>query len=199
MSTSSIPPAGKALQWAALLFVPALSFAVGLSFLPTPKGVEAARKSRDNDSLAEYVSKTKPSPNTPTDVVLQDQLRFLGADLPKEPLSKAGRMEIKFYFEVLKELDRNWQMFLHIDRQEKPYRIHGDHWPADGRYQTVLWQKGEFITDTHKQLVPIDAPPGTYDVWFGFYVGDTRMRFSSGDSTRHDGGNRINAGTIRVK
>src|SRR5690606_5417820 len=125
----SLPPAPKALEWAVLLFVPALVFVVGAIFLPRPLPAEVERRTMDRSDLAGAVSKTRPTPNTPADVVLGGALRFLGADLP-EKASPGSRASIDFHFEVLSEVDRNWQMFVHIDRRDGPYRIHGDHFPV---------------------------------------------------------------------
>jgi len=198
MASSTIPPAGKPLQWAALLAVPLLSWSVGLFFLPHPAGVDLERRSTDRGDLADIVLPSRPSPKTPADVTLDNVVRFLGADIP-ESASPASRMELKFYFEALGDVDRNWQMFVHIDRREGAYRIHGDHWPTDGKYQTTLWQKGEFVVDNFSKLVPIDAPSGTYDVWLGFYIDDTRMAFTGGDKSLNDGTNRFRAGVLKVK
>lgn len=199
MVASPIPPAPRPLQWAAFLLVPLLSWTVGLAFLPAPRGVDLQRKATDRSDLKEVVLKKRPRPGTKADAVLEKKIRFLGADLPDEPLSQASRAEMTFYFEVLGELDRNWQMFLHIDRRDGPYRIHGDHFPTDGAYPTTLWSKGDFVADNYTKLIPIDAPAGTYDVWVGFYVNNKRLAFSGGDKSLHDGDNRIRAGVIKIK
>jgi hypothetical protein len=193
-----LTPPSTGFQWAALLAAPLIVFLVGIFFLPSPAGVEEERSSGAKD-LKGIVTKTAPEANEQVDVLLSDRLRFVSSKLPTKPVGNGSRLKIDFHFEVLRELDRNWEMFVHIDRRDGPYRIHGDHFPTDGKYQTSLWQPGEFITDHFSKLVPIDAPPGTYDVWIGFYIGNERMKFASGDKDRHDGGNRIRAGTIKVE
>lgn len=194
----SLPPAPKAFQWAVLLFVPVLAFVVGAIFLPRPVPAEVERRQLDRSSLGDAVSTTRPTPNTPADVELGRALRFIGADVP-EQAKPGSRVTIDFYFEVQKELDRDWQMFVHIDRREGPYRIHGDHFPVEGKYQTSLWQKGEFVKDHFVKLVPFDAPAGTYDIWVGFYIGNDRLPVTGGDKELHDGSNRVRAGVLRVR
>ncbi len=191
-------PASRTSEWAALLFVPVVAFLIGGVFLPRPLPAEVERRTMDRSDLDGAVSKTRPTPGTPADVQLDDSLRFLGSDVPAE-VSQGSRAAIDFHFEVLKELDRDWQMFVHIDRRDGPYRIHGDHFPVEGRYQTSLWQQGEFVKDHFVKLIPFDAPPGTYDVWIGFYIGDDRLPFSGGDAALHDGDNRIRAGVLKVR
>lgn len=194
----SLPPAPKALEWAILLFVPVLAFVVGGVFLPRPVPADVERQQLDRSGLAELVSTTRPTPGTPANVELGGSLRFLGADVP-EQVKPGSRATIDFHFEVLKELDRDWQMFVHIDRREGAYRIHGDHYPLDGKYQTSLWQTGEFVRDHFVKLVPFDAPAGTYDIWVGFYIGNDRMPVTGGDKQLHDGENRVRAGVLQVR
>lgn len=192
-------PASKGAQWAALLAVPALCFLVGFLFLPRPTGVERERESLDRARLGDAISEERPTPNTLGEAELGERLRFVGAEVPQDSLKGGGRLQIDFFFEVLGEIDRNWQMFVHMDRREGAYRIHGDHWPVGGEYNTALWRRGEFVRDRFSKLLPLDAPAGTYDVWVGFYIGDERMPFTGGDKDLHDGQNRIRAGSITLR
>ena len=56
-------------------------------------------------------------------------------------------MSTRFYFTPTAELDRDWMIFLHIDLRGGSYRIHGDHFPVDGKYNTTLWQVGDYVAD----------------------------------------------------
>lgn len=198
-STPSLPSPPRWLEWALVAAVPVLCFVVGGIFLPSPKSATEARKSVDRSKLSHIVLQERPSPASPVDAVLGERIRVLGADLPTEPLSRGRGLGISLYFEALREMDRDWKIFAHIDREGGTYRIHGDHYPADGAYQTSLWQQGEHVKDPLDKLVPIDAPPGRYDVWIGFYIGDERMPFSGGDRSVHDGTNRVRVGQIVVR
>lgn len=202
MSTSEspppVPPAPKWLEWLLVAVVPVLCFVVGGIFLPAPKTAAEARKSVDRSALADVVLKERPRPDVEVDAVLGD-IRVLGADVPDRPLRPGGRLEIDLYFEALAEMDRNWKVFVHIDREGGTYRIHGDHFPVGGGYHTSLWQRGEYVRDRLTNRVPIDAPSGRYDIWVGFYIGDERMPFRSGDKNVHDGQNRIRVGTLTVR
>ena len=60
-------------------------------------------------------------------------------------------------------------------------------------------EKGDFILDAFEKRVPLDAPSGKYNVWLGFYSGNQRLRYTSGDAKRHDGENRIKLGTLTVQ
>ena len=201
-STESSPVPPTAPKWLPLLLlaaVPVVCFVVGGIFLPAPKSAAEARANVDRSRLQGIVLSERPTPKNPVDAVLGDRIRVLGADLPDTPLSRGRGLGIHFYFEALREMDRDWTVFVHIDREGGTYRIHGDHSPADGVYHTSLWQPGEHVKDPLDKLVPIDAPPGRYDVWLGFYIGDERLPFSKGDGSIHDGTNRVRVGQIVIQ
>jgi hypothetical protein len=133
------------------------------------------------------------------DVNLDGKVRIVAAKSPRGALKPGDKIEVDAYFEALREMDRDWTLFVHIDRRGGRYRIHGDHEPADGRYSTSLWREGEIVRDHFVKRVPVDAPSGSYDIWAGFYIKKQRMRFRDGDKSRHDGDNRIRLGTVTVK
>jgi len=92
----------------------------------------------------------------------------------------------------------DWQIFGHIDGANNVYRIHADHYPANGKYTTDLWQKGEIVADHYSKFIPLDAPSGTYDVWIGFYNADRRLKLSNPSEVTSDGQNRLKLGQIHV-
>ena len=189
----------EAAKWAVAASVPALAFVVGALALPHPQPVSAEKEDVDRESLGAAISRIKPTPKSAVDADLGDSVRVLGADLPPEALSRGARLSVRFYFECTAELERDWQMFVHIDAKGGSYRIHGDHFPVHGKYQTTLWKVGDFVADDWSTIIPRDAPDGAYDVWIGFYVGDDRLEWSGGNPTFHDGQNRVRVGTITLE
>jgi hypothetical protein len=179
--------------------VPALSFAVGIAAFPRPQSAADERASFEKSDLGPAVRTTRPTPNSPADALLDDSIRVLGADLPKKPVAKGDKLEVTFHFGCEAELDRDWQVFVHVDAKGGSSRIHGDHFPVRGQYDTTLWKEGVFIADAWSTTVPRDAAPGSYDVWVGFYIGDDRLPFSSGDARVHDGQDRVRVGTVEIE
>lgn len=185
-------------EWAVLAVVPLLSLVVGAASLPSPKPTEESRKQVDRASLARDVSRTKPSVAETIGVELGGgRLRVIGANLPEGEVARGKSVTIATTFEVLKEVDRDWKFFLHVDLRGGRHRVHGDHWPLAGRYPTSSWLPGEFVTDRHELSVPLDAPPGEYEAFLGLYIGDERMPVTAG--TRHDGENRVRLGRFSVR
>lgn len=199
MSEAASDPIRGVRRWAPVAVVPVLAFVVGVIALPRPQAAGGGgRPATDSAELADVVTHTAPQPRSKVDAVLGNAIRVHGADLPAAPVAQGERLTARFYYEALAGLDQDWQVFLHIDARQGGYRIHGDHFPARGRYSTSLWQKGEVITDEWTTTVPRDAPGGTYDVWLGFYVGDERLPFTGGDKGVHDGVDRIRVGTLTL-
>ncbi|OGQ13366.1 MAG: hypothetical protein A2138_12980 [Deltaproteobacteria bacterium RBG_16_71_12] len=199
MPTTQEPPREAVRRWAVVLAVPAAAFVIGAVALPRPVPIGSTRSGASDRDLAGVVSRVTPQPRSKVDAVLGNAVRLHGADLPGAAVAGGDPLALRFYFESLAGLDQDWQVFLHIDAKQGSYRIHGDHFPARGRYSTTLWQKGEVITDQWTGTVPRGAPAGAYDVWIGFYIGDDRLPFSGGDDAVHDGVDRVRVGTIQVK
>ena len=59
-----------------------------------------------------------------------------------------------------------------------------------------LWLPEDLLVDDHEFKLEPNFTPGTYEVYFGLFVGDTRCKVKSGPS---DGGNRINGGPLHVQ
>jgi hypothetical protein len=66
----------------------------------------------------------------------------------------------------------------------------------DGKYPFALWLKDDLLVDDYEFGLEPNFSPGAYTLYFGLYVGETRLKVKSGPS---DGDNRIDGGTIRVQ
>ena len=192
-------PPSLAARVSVLAAIPLICLIIGATYKPNPVPVSIARKTVSQRQVKDFVLKAKPTPQNVLNAELNESIRIIGADLPKKALQKGDNLPLTFYFETLKEMNRDWTVFVHIDAQGNRFRIHGDHAPAKGQHQTSLWGKGQFIRDELNLSVPLDAISGTYRVIIGFYIGDERMRFSGGDSKLHAGENNIIVGSIRVQ
>ena len=135
---------------------------------------------------------------TPLKANLEDKIEVLGMTVDKPKAAPGSRVVFTFYFRALENIDEDWQIFMHGDGVNNVYRIHGDHYPAEGNYTTDLWQKGEIIADRLVKYVPLDAPFGRYDIWIGFYIGEARLKLKNPDDVPNDGSNRIKVGQFYV-
>ena len=187
------------LQILFLVLLPVICLTIGWFHVPSPVSADKERKTFAREKLENALLPKAPDINTPAKgIELGKQLQFLGANLPKSAVTPGETIDLEFYFKTLQPLDRNWKIFLHIDPTQHGRRIHGDHSPVQGKYNTSLWQKNEILKDRHPQTIPANAAAGTYTIWLGFYIGDERLPITQGNKPHHDGSNRIRAGTIRV-
>lgn len=184
-------------SWAVVLAVPIAAYLLGAFARPTPLG---GFPQRDRTIAANgAIHRERPAAKADLDALLGGAIRVIGSDVPDVPLSRGSRLTTRFFFSCEKPLDRDWQIFVHVDARGTSYRLHGDHFPARGKAPTTAWQPGTFIVDTWERAIPMDMPAGSYDIWLGFYIGNERLPFSGGDSRLHDGDNRIRVGTLTIE
>jgi hypothetical protein len=131
---------------------------------------------------------------------MEDKLEVLGIDL----LDDRGRLvdgiapgkdyRMKTYYKVLAPVTSEWEAFIHIDGFHR--RHNGDHKTLNGKYPMSLWLPGDLIVDDYEFKLEPNFTPGNYSIYFGLFVGDTRMKVKSGPN---DGDNRINGGVLKVQ
>lgn len=146
-----------------------------------------------------FVLNEAPHPTVPLSNNLQDMLECVGwdvADSDGQPVSfviPAKHYHFRIYYKVLANVTGEWETFIHIDGYRR--RFNGDHKTLGGKYPFSLWQPGDYIVDDYDFALEPNFTPGNYTVFFGLFVGDTRMKVKSG---RADD-NRIDGGFIRVQ
>jgi hypothetical protein len=89
----------------------------------------------------------------------------------------------------------DYDFFIHIDGPNRR-RHNGDHKVAKGRFPTSLWRVGDFVVDDFETSLEPNFGPGQYNIYFGLYLGDQRLKVRSGPV---DSDNRINGGVLRVQ
>ncbi len=155
---------------------------------------------KNENPLASIVLSEPPHPQRPLDVNMEDKLEIIGIDLLDErgrlvdAVSPGRPYHMKTYYRVLAPVTTEWEGFIHIDGYHR--RHNGDHKPMNGKYPMSLWLVGDLLCDDHEFKLEPNFTPGTYTIYFGLFVGDTRLKVKSGPS---DGDNRINGGALRVQ
>jgi len=143
---------------------------------------------------------TPPEPQHRLDVNMEDKLEVLGYDITDQGgklidyIAPGRKYRMRTYYRVLAPITTEWEAFIHIDGYRR--RHNGDHKPMDGKYPFALWLPGDLIVDDYEFKLEPNFSPGNYTVYFGLFVGDTRMKVKTGPS---DGDNRINGGSLRVQ
>lgn len=155
---------------------------------------------KNRNVLDRIVLSAPPDPQRKLDVVLDDKLQVLGYDVENasgkrvDYVSTGQTYRMKTYFKVLEPVRTDWEMFIHIDGYRR--RHNGDHKLCEGKYAPTLWSQGDIVVDDYEFKLDPSFSPGDYTVYFGLFVGDSRMKITSGSS---DGENRVNGGTLKVR
>ncbi|MET0591062.1 MAG: hypothetical protein ABW133_00080, partial [Polyangiaceae bacterium] len=157
------------------------------------------RGEKNDSPFQAFVLDAEPAIGHRVDVNFQDQLQGLGWDVwdmsgePVEYVIPARKYRFRLYYKVLAPMNGDWETFIHIDGFHR--RFNGDHKTLNGKYAFNLWQPGDYIVDDYEFSLEPNFTAGTYNVLYGLFQGDTRLKVKSG---RHDD-NRAEGGTIRVQ
>jgi 4-amino-4-deoxy-L-arabinose transferase-like glycosyltransferase len=155
---------------------------------------------KNDNPLSAIVLSAPPHPQRKLDANMDDKLQVLGIDLADErgrlvdAVSPGRTYHLKTYYRVLAPVTTEWEGFVHIDGYHR--RHNGDHKPMNGKYPMSLWLPGDLLVDDHDFKLEPNFTPGEYEIYFGLFVGDTRLKVKSGPN---DGDNRVNGGPLRVQ
>ncbi len=155
---------------------------------------------KNENPLSQYVLQAPPHPWRRIEANLEDKIEVLGIDLVDdserlvESVTAGREYHLRTYYKVLAPVTTEWEAFVHIDGYHR--RHNGDHKPLGGKYPMSLWLPGDILVDDSDFKLEPNFTPGTYDIYFGLFVGDTRLKVIKGPN---DGENRINGGELRVQ
>ena len=159
-----------------------------------------ASDEKNQNPLSKILLSAPPRPQHRLDVDMEDKLLVIGYDLTDqqgklvESVAPGRKYHFRTYYKVLNPVGTEWEAFIHIDGYHR--RHNGDHKPMDGKYPFHLWLKDDLLVDDHEFNLEPNFTPGSYTVYFGLFVGDTRLKVTKGPS---DGDNRINGGPLHVQ
>jgi len=167
--------------------------------VPVPRKLNPPmRDYLDRNPLWRYIVRDKPEGiQHVLDVNYDNKLKLIGMDLPRS-IDRGDNFDVTFYYEVLKPMSRNWQVFVHFDGGG--VRFQADHFPVKKRCGTNYWQPGDFVVD-HFTVESSDmgVAKKNYKIWTGLFVGSsgnwTNMEVVS---PKPDDNNRVNVGSIRM-
>ncbi len=163
-------------------------------------GSRLASGEKNQNPLAKVILSDIPKVQHRLDVEMEDKLLVIGYDLTDpsgklvDVVAPGRKYHFKTYYKVLNPVTTEWEAFIHIDGFHR--RHNGDHKPMDGKYPFHLWLKDDLLVDDHEFNLEPNFTPGAYTVYFGLFVGDTRLKVTKGPS---DGDNRINGGPLHVQ
>lgn len=118
---------------------------------------------------------------------------------PRNP-KPGDTLDVTFFWRVKKPPEVNYKVFVHGEAQGAEGRLNADHWPAEHRYSTDLWQQGDLVRDRFSIQIPKSFQGDALTLWTGFYRPQTpeeRWALTAvGISGYGDGKNRVRVVSI---
>ena len=97
-----------------------------------------------------------------------DQIALRGYRIDGDPVP-GGHLDLTYAWSALTQPNRIYSVFNHLLTADGTKIAQVDGWPQSGKVLTTQWRPSEYIRDTHKLELPIDAPPGPYLLAVGLY------------------------------
>lgn len=155
---------------------------------------------KNENPLGKIILSAEPNPQVKLDVNLEDKIQVLGYDITDAKgrlvttVNSGKPYHLRTYLRALSAMTTDWEMFIHIDGQKR--RHNGDHKLFGGKYPCSLWVKDDILMDDHEFKLEPNFTAGAYTIYFGFYMGETRLKISKGPN---DGADRVTGRTITVQ
>lgn len=112
------------------------------------------------------------------------QFELVGYDLEQTGLPERAALSITLYWRTLKETDRNFSVFIHLETKEKgrpAILTQLDTYPGYGVYPTSAWREGWIFVDQLSLPLPPLSQPFSGDVLAGLYFLPTMERLPAYD------------------
>ena len=173
----------------------AATLALGAACVPEMQSVKERREGFDRDALKGEIVFEKAPPNMkPIGAVFGERAKLVGYTMKPEKPPAGGQVEITFYWSAARPMAEEDQVFVHGDAVgSKQSRIHGDHFPAKGKYPTDVWQPGELIADPFNIYIPPGYGAEHLGIFVGLYKDDYRVPLTDGGVRPRTGDNRSRA------
>jgi len=177
-----LPANGQSPGWYALHH---LALTTGDHFIQTWLGRTKLsyeqRTDRDSPAFAIYEqSSASPEPAcTAESVALDGPLSFRGYTVSGSSVRPGDTMEVETCWQVTMLPQRPLSIMLHLVGPEGKPRL-----VADGLGVPIeQWQVGDVVVQRHRLAIPLDTPPGNYQLVTGAYWLDTLERWTASDGT----------------
>ncbi len=103
----------------------------------------------------------------PVNVELEESIRLLGYDLDTTNAQPGGSLIVTLYWEALRPIYRNKQVFIHL--YDGILWAQHDGAPECNINPTSRWEPGQIVPDTHIVSLPEDIPYGSIPLLVGMY------------------------------
>lgn len=109
-----------------------------------------------------------------------DDLAYLEGYALTQTINEDGQLsvEIVLNWQALARSDQVYYVFVHLLTSDGVRVAQSDDIPARQGYPTTCWQVGQRLGDSHRMILPPDAPPGSYNMQVGLFLLDSGERLT---------------------
>jgi hypothetical protein len=150
-----------------------------------------------------FILRAKPDPRPimlnpthPVEAVFGDMVRLTGYTVEPEKPAPGQPVRLTLYWQALVPMPQDYSVFVHLREPGGGNVTQADHRPLGNLYPTTVWPVGETIRETSDLFLPLDLPPGDYDLWVGLYLLETGERLPVQNDT--SGENAVRLGALMV-
>lgn len=165
---------------------------------PTPAD---KRAQFDRSRVRPFLLDALPSTAQPVGALFGNSVELAAYDFfPRQP-RPGDTVEVTFFWRVHRPPEVNFKVFVHGESRGAERRINADHWPAERRYPTDVWQAGEIVRDRFPVKISAGFEGDVLSLWTGFYrtqKPDERWPLTSAGAGLGDGKNRLRAAIIPI-
>ena len=112
-----------------------------------------------------------------------DEITLKAARLdPEPPLQPGEALEVVLFWDALKRPAANYTVFVHLLNSAGELVTGSDSMPMNNQFPTQAFRPGILVEDRHTLALPLDLPPGEYQVNVGLYLLDTGERLPVKDA-----------------
>lgn len=151
---------------------------------------------KNRNPLAPLILDERPEIEHPVKARFRGGYELLGyaIESPRGALEAGRKFTVRLYWTTSRRDTRNYEIFVHLDGPTG--RMHGDHPPLRGLYETRYWGPGDFLVDEREIRVPGHFAPGKYTLHVGLYRGKERVEVFEGPKDEND---RVIAGEVELR
>lgn len=104
-------------------------------------------------------------------------IEMQGFDISADQAVPGDVVDLELFWRSLSsDISTSYTVFVHLADESEQIFAQGDGKPVGGIRPTTSWRRDEVLVDGHAVPLPADIPPGTYNLWIGFYDLETRER-----------------------
>ncbi|MFQ5886424.1 MAG: hypothetical protein ACE5II_04225, partial [Anaerolineae bacterium] len=99
------------------------------------------------------------------------------------PLRHGATIRLTLYWQALKEMEKDYTVFVHVVDEEGSVWGQWDSQPVSGERPTSGWERGEVIEDAYKISIDVEGPREGYEIKVGMYLVETGERLPTEGDT----------------